>query len=158
MAGLSARRTYSRSLWCIYIRPVLSALRRRRETLRWRDRMRFPAREARNLAPGRFSGFGSEPINAAMGRRKVSVPRGHLRRLRKLVFGRKVHEHLRTVFRRVDRKIRQGRLASAQRFSALHSLNLRDGKRTGPPGVGERIRGAELCLTPQRETDGRGST
>ena len=61
-------------------------------------------------------GFGPEPINAAMERRKVSVPRGHLRRLRKLVCGRKARERLRTVFRRVDRKIRQGRFASAQRY------------------------------------------
>jgi hypothetical protein len=35
---------------------------------------------------------------------------------------RKTRERLRTVFRRVDRKIRQGRFASARRFSALHSL------------------------------------
>jgi hypothetical protein len=43
----------------------------------------------------------------------------------------KMCERLRTVFRRVDRKIRQGCLASAQRFSALYSLILRDGKKTG---------------------------
>jgi hypothetical protein len=35
---------------------------------------------------------------------------------------RKMCERLRTVFRRVDRKIRQGRFASAQRFSALYPL------------------------------------
>jgi len=48
---------------------------------------------------------------------------------------RKARERLRTVFRRVDRKIRQGRFASAQRLPALHPL-WGNGKRDGRTNLG----------------------
>ena len=99
--------------------------------------MRLPAREARNLAPGRFGLFFRAEKCCS------GAPEGER-------IDRKMRERLRTVFRRIDRKVRQGCLASTQRFSALHSLILRDGKRMGPPGAGTKMRGAELCAREMR--------
>jgi hypothetical protein len=62
--------------------------------------MRLPARGIRNPAPGRFGDFNR------IDKCRDGAPEGERA-------DRKVRERLRTVFRRVDRKIRQGRLASA---------------------------------------------
>jgi hypothetical protein len=89
---------------------------------------------------------GPEPINTAGG-----APRGErvswtLRRLRKLVRGRKTRACLRTACDWPIARPIKGRLASAQRFSALHSLIGGKEKGTGVLGAGKRIWGAELCL------------
>ena len=63
--------------------------------------MRLPARGIRNPAPGRFGDFNRTD------KCRDGAPAGERA-------DRKARERLRTVFRRVDRKIRQGRLASAR--------------------------------------------
>jgi hypothetical protein len=88
---------------------VLFALRRRRETFAMAGQDAAPARGIRNPALGRFGSF------FRTDKCRDGAPEGER-------VDRKTRERLRTVFRRVDRKIRQGRFASAQRFSALHSL------------------------------------
>jgi hypothetical protein len=67
---------------------------------------------------------------------------------------RKVHERLRTVFRRIDRKIRHGCLANTPRLPALHSPCWGIEKGTGAPSAGKIIRAPPLgCL--KLETDAR---
>jgi len=72
--------------------------------------MRLPARGARNPVPGRPSG-----LEAGVNKCRSGAPEGERA-------DRKARERLRTVFRRIDRKIRQGRFASAWRLPALRSL------------------------------------